>query len=374
MAAGKADYYDVLGVERSASPEEIRKAYRRSAHKNHPDRNPNDPDAEQRFKSASEAYEVLSSPEKRERYDRFGHEGLRGAGMHDYDHMGVGDITSMFADIFGGMFGGGVRRNRGADLQTEVSLTLAEAATGARRSIEYERMDFCDACGGTGAAPGSKRVQCPTCAGYGQVRQQTGLGALFGEVVTACPNCRGRGSRVTDPCTDCHGAGRAPKRRVVNVDIPAGIQEGQAVRVRGEGEPAGEGGQRGDLHCYVRIEPHPFFERHENHLVCRVPLSFTQAALGAEIEVPTLTGKADLKIKPGTQHGQTYRLAGLGIPDLRSGRRGDELVQVVVEIPKKLSKEQKDLLRKFADTEDKNVLPESKGFFDKLVDYLGGGD
>lgn len=375
MAGGKADYYEVLGVAQSASPEEIRKAYRRNAHKYHPDRNREDPNAEQLFKNASEAYEVLSSPEKRQRYDRYGHEGLRGAGMHDYSHMGVGDITSMFTDIFGGMFGGGGgRRGRGADLQTEVTLTLAEAATGTERSIEFERLDFCDLCGGTGAAPGSSRTQCPTCAGYGQVRQQTGLGAFFGEVVAACPNCRGRGTRVTVPCGNCRGAGRAPKQRVVNVEIPAGIHDGQAVRVRGEGEPSSQDGQRGDLHCYVRIEKHPFFERHENHLICRLPLSFTQATLGAVIEVPTLTGKVELKIKPGTQHGATYRLAGLGIPDLRTGRRGDELVQIVVEIPKKLSKDQKELLRRFAETEDKRVLPESRGFFDKLVDYLGGGD
>lgn len=375
MSAEHLDYYEVLGVARDASPDQIKKAYRRSAHKYHPDRNQDDPDAETKFKGASEAYEVLSSPQKRRQYDQYGHEGLRGVGMHDYVHMDVGDITSMFADIFGGVMGGGSRRrNRGADLQTEVSLSLAEAATGVRRSIEFERQDFCDTCGGTGAAPGSESIKCSTCAGYGHMRQRTPLGALFGEVVTTCPNCRGRGVTSSAPCSRCRGMGKAPKRRVVNVEIPAGIHHGQAVRVRGEGEPAAEGGHRGDLHCYVSIEPHPFFERQDNNLVCRVPMSFTQAALGAAIEVPTLTGKVELKIKPGTQHGQVYRLAGIGIPDLRSGRAGDELVQILVEIPKKLSKSQKELLRDFASTEDKSVLPESKGFFEKLVDYLGGGD
>ncbi|MEK7731219.1 MAG: molecular chaperone DnaJ [Planctomycetota bacterium] len=374
VAAAKRDYYEVLGVPRDALPEQIKKAYRRHAHKYHPDRNADDPGAEGKFKEAAEAYEVLSEPTKRQRYDQFGHAGLSGVGVHDFSHMGVDDIFSMFNDIFGGGLGGGRRGRRGgADLQTEVTLTLAEVAKGAERAIDFTREYFCETCGGTGAAPGSQRRTCGTCGGYGQVEQTGGLSGLFGRVITTCPTCRGRGSSVVSPCTSCRGSGRTMKDRVVNVQIPAGIHDGQAVRVRGEGEPGEDGGQRGDLHCYVRISPHPFFERHNNDLICRMPISFTQASLGAKVEVPTLTGKGELKIPPGTQHGQLFRLNGIGLPDLRSGRRGDELVQVMVEIPKRLDKAQEALLREFAKTEDRSVLPESRGFFDKLMEYLGGG-
>ena len=364
----KRDYYDVLGVSRDASAEQIKKAYRRSAHKYHPDRNREDADAESKFKEAAEAYEVLSEPDKRTRYDQFGHEGLTGVGVHDYAHMNVGDIFSMFTDIFGG----GARSRGGADLRTEVSISLAQAATGIERSIEFERRDFCDDCGGSGAAPGSELRRCETCGGYKQVEQSSGFGALFGRVITTCPTCRGRGNLVVSPCTACRGSGRRVKGRIVTVQVPAGIHDGQAIRIRGEGEPDSEGLHRGDLHCYVRVEPHPFLERHEDDLVCRMPVSFTQAALGAKVDVPTLSGKAELSIPRGTQPGQMFRLRGLGMPDLRYGRRGDEIVQIVVEIPKKLNKNQADLLREFAKTEDKRVLPESKGFFEKLMKYLGG--
>ncbi len=366
VSAGKRDYYEVLGLSRDASPEQIKKAYRRAAHKHHPDRNPDDPDAEGRFKEASEAYEVLSDPAKRQRYDQFGHAGLSGAGVHDFSGMGVEDIFSMF-------FGGGRRsRGRGADLQTEVEVSLAEVAAGTERTIEFTRRDFCDECGGTGAAPGSKRQSCPTCGGYGQVEQAGGFGAIFGRVITTCPSCHGRGSTIATPCSSCRGTGRTMKGRVVTAQIPAGIHDGQGIRIRGEGEAGEDRTQRGDLHCYVRVTPHPFLERHNNDLVCRMPISFTQASLGANVEVPTLTGKAALKIPPGTQHGQLFRLAGLGLPDMRIRRRGDELVQVLIETPKKLSKEQETLLRRFAETEDKSVLPESKGFFDKLMEYVSG--
>jgi molecular chaperone DnaJ len=280
--------------------------------------------------------------------------------------MGFDDIFSMF-------FGGGRRtRSAGADLQTEVEINLAEVATGAERSIEFSRRDFCDTCGGTGAAPGTSRQTCSTCGGYGQVEQSTGFGAIFGRVITTCPSCHGRGSNIVTPCRSCRGTGRITKDRVVTAQIPVGIHDGQAVRIRGEGEPGEDGTHRGDLHCYVRVTPHPFLERHNNDVVCRMPISFTQAALGAKVEIPTLTGKAELKIPPGAQHGQLFRLAGLGLPDLRTRRTGDELVQVLVEIPKKLDKDQETLLRQFAATEDESVLPESKGFFEKLMDYLGG--
>ncbi len=376
MSTTKRDYYEVLSVTKSASPEEIRKAYRRSAHKHHPDRNPNDPGAEKRFKEAAEAFEVLSDPQKRQRYDQFGHAGLSGAGLHDFSNMGADDIFSVFEDLFGGLGGGGGRRrrqSRGVDLQTEVELQLAEVATGAERTIEFQRRDFCDTCGGNGAAPGSERVTCPTCGGYGQVEQVSGLGGFFtSRVVTVCPDCQGRGNRVKTPCTACRGSGRTPKKRLVTVQIPAGIHEGQVVRVRGEGEPSQDGGHRGDLHCYVRVAPHPLLQRHDENLLCQMPISFTQAALGAKIEVPTLTGRAEVTVPAGTQHGQMFRLKNQGLPDLRTGRRGDEVVQVMVEIPRKLNARQQQLLREFAETEDRAVMPESKGFLEKLVEYFAG--
>lgn len=370
VSGTKRDYYAVLGLSRDASPEEIKKSYRRRAHKFHPDRN-KEPDAEDKFKEAAEAYEVLSDPAKRQRYDQLGHAGLSGAGVHDFSHMGFDDIFSMFNDIFGGGGGGRRRGRRGADLQTEVELTLAEVLTGTKRSIPFSRQDLCDTCGGSGAAPGSQRRACGKCGGYGQVQQEGGF--LFGRVITTCPTCHGHGSVVATPCRTCRGSGRMMKERVVTVQIPAGIHDGQAVRVRGEGEPGEDGTQRGDLHCYVRIKPHTFLERQNNDTICRMPISFTQAALGAKVEAPTLTGKAELKIPRGTQHGQLFRLSGLGLPDLRSGRRGDELVQVMIETPRKLNKEQEKLLRQFAATEDKTVLPESKRFFDRLMDYIAGG-
>jgi len=371
VSTAKRDYYEVLGVERTAAPDQVKKAYRRRAHKYHPDRN-SAPDAEAKFKEAAEAYEVLSDATKRQRYDQFGHGGLSGVGMHDFSHMGVDDIFSMFNDIFGGAFGGGGRRSRGrgADLQTEVELALSEVLTGVEKSLEFSVQDTCEVCSGSGAAPGTKLQSCNTCGGYGQVEQSGGLGGLFGRVITACPHCQGRGSTIVTPCKNCRGGGRILRARSVTVRIPAGVFDGQAVRLRGEGEPGENGAPKGDLHCYVRIKSHPFLERNNNDLVCPMPISFTQAALGAKVEVPTLTGKADLKVPRGTQHGQVFRLHGLGLPDLRTGRRGDELVQVLIEIPRQLDREQQRLLREFAETEDITVLPESRGFFDKLVDYI----
>lgn len=373
--ATKRDYYEVLGVGRDASADEIKKAYRRCALKYHPDRNPNDKDAETRFKESAEAYEVLSDTDKRRRYDRHGHAGLSGGGMHDFSHMGAEDIFSMFNDIFGGAFGGGGRRSRrGADLQAQIEISLAEVATGAEHTLEFTREDSCDACEGSGAEPGSERKHCSTCNGYGQVEQSGGFGALFGRVVTACPHCGGQGSVVTTPCRSCRGRGRRPQDRVVTVQIPPGIHDGQAVRLRGEGEAGQPGQSRGDLHCYVRVKPHPFLERHNNDLVCRMPVSFTQASLGAKVEAPTLTGRAELTIPAGSQHGQILRMSGQGLPDLRSGRRGDQLVQIMIEIPRKLNAKQKSLLREFAETEGKTTLPESQGFLDKLKTYFSGTD
>jgi len=379
--ATKRDYYEILGVPRDASPEEIKRAYRRAALKYHPDRNPNDPEAERKFKEAAEAYEVLSDPEKRARYDRYGHAGLEGAGVHDFSGMDIRDIFSMFEDIFGvgdilDAFGFGSRSRRGprkgADLELTLELTLEEVAKGADKTIEFTRLDYCERCGGTGAEPGSGMRTCPTCGGYGQVEQATGFGVLIGRVVSTCPTCRGAGRLPGRKCKTCGGKGLRPKQRILTVHIPPGIQDGQSVRIRGEGEPGEEGGPRGDVYCRVRVRPHPFLERHGNDLLLRLPISFTQAALGAEIEVPTLYGKAAVRIPPGTQHGEIIRLPGQGLPDVRTGRLGDQIVQVQVEIPRKLTKRQEQLLREFAETEDNNVLPESKGFLERLKDYFGG--
>ncbi|HUU85313.1 MAG TPA: molecular chaperone DnaJ [Phycisphaerae bacterium] len=374
MATGQRDYYEVLEVAATASADEIKKAYRRKALKHHPDRNQGDPEAEARFKEAAEAYEVLSDPGKRERYDRYGHAGIGGAGLHDFSHMGVEDIFSMFGDIFGGMGFGRSSRRRGADLQAQVEIGLEEVATGAERTLEFARNDTCTECRGNGEAPGSKRHNCPTCGGYGQVEQASGFGALFGRVITTCPNCRGRGALIVDPCKRCRGAGRHPQERVLSVKIPAGIHDGQAIRVRGEGEPGEGGTSRGDLHCYVRVRPHPFLQRHRNDLICRLPISFTQAALGAKVEVPTLTGRVVVTVPKGTQTGQVLRLKGQGLPDIHGGRPGDELIEIMVETPRKLSSRQEELLREFAETEDVDVQPESKGFFAQLMDYFSGPD
>ncbi|AQT70251.1 Heat shock protein J [Anaerohalosphaera lusitana] len=373
----KRDYYDVLGVKKDASADDIKRAYRRLAMKYHPDKNPDDKQAEEKFKECAEAYEVLSNPEKRQRYDQFGHEGLRGTGMHDYSHMNVQDIGDMFGDIFGDFFGGGRRRRtarpnaptRGYDLETTVELTLSEIAEGAEKSIEFTRQDLCPECQGKGTAKGKKPATCNMCGGGGQV-QKAGLGGFF-QMVSTCPQCQGKGTVITDPCRKCHGKGQVPKKRVVTVKIPSGVHEGQGIRVTGEGEPGKNGGPRGDLYCYVRVKAHPFLMRDGNDLVATVPISFTQAALGARIDVPSLNGTKHLKVPPGTQHGNVFRIKGEGLPDLRTNRKGDELVKVAVEIPRNLTNEQEKLLREFAESENNDVLPESRGFFDKLKKYFG---
>jgi molecular chaperone DnaJ len=378
------DYYEILGVAKSADEEEIKRAYRRMAMKYHPDRNPSDAEAEARFKEAAEAYEVLSDPQRRQRYDQFGHEGLRGAPAgHDFSRMNVEDIFSMFSDIFGGAFGGfgsaGRGRGgvpRGYDLETDVAIDLKDVVTGCEREVEFTRMDVCEKCGGTGAKAGTKPVKCHTCAGHGKV-QQTGLGGMF-RMVTACPACAGRGHVIREFCDGCRGKGRVARKRTLSVRIPAGIADGQAVRVRGEGEPlppevspAGEG-LRGDLHVVVRVEEHELYHRDGDHLLMEMPISFTQAALGAEVDVPAIDGRHPIKIPRGTQHGAMFRVHGAGLPSLRSGRRGDLVVVVKLEIPRKLTKEQEKLLRDFAATENHDVMPESQGFWKKVKGRMTG--
>jgi molecular chaperone DnaJ len=369
----KRDYYEVLGVGRNAAPEEIRRAYRRGALKNHPDNYKGDKaEGERKFKELAEAYEVLSDPAKRQTFDRFGHEGLRGSGVHDFSTMGFGDIFSMFEDIFGGLGIGAERRggDRGYDLETEVELTLEQAAGGTDRTLEFERMDFCDACAGSGSRPGSKPDRCSACGGYGQMQQQ--VQGFFGVSVriTACPKCRGKGTVVTDPCGECRGTGRRRKKRVLAVHIPPGIHDGQVMRISGEGEPSPGGTARGDLHCYVRIRPHPLLARQGDDLVCQVPISFSQAALGAKIQVPTLGGAMELDIPPGTPNGEVFTIRKRGMPS-RSGRSGDQHVQVLIEVPRKLTAKQRELLEAFARTEEANVTPQRKSFFEKLKEYFG---
>ncbi len=370
------DYYEVLGVDKDASADDVKRAYRKLAMKYHPDRNPDDKDAEARFKEAAEAYEVLSDPQKRQRYDQYGHEGLRGSTGHNFSGMDVNDIFSMFGDIFGDMLGGGGRgrggrrAGRGYDLETETEISLRDVLTGVEREIEFVRQDLCETCQGNGAKPGTKPVACVTCGGQGKVAQ-TGLGGMF-RMVTTCPACGGQGQVYRDKCPACQGAGRQPKRRVLKVQIPAGIHDGQAIRVRGEGEPGAGGGPRGDLHVVVRVADHDLFTREQDHLVMQMPISFTQAALGAKVTVPTLDGQTEVTIPPGTQHGHILRLSGLGLPSLRSERRGDMAVIVKIEIPRKLTKEQDRLLREYAKTEKFDVLPENKGFWDKIKETLAG--
>lgn len=375
MVATKRDYYEVLGVARGAAPDEIKRAYRQAALKYHPDRN-KEPGAEEQFKAAAEAYEVLSDPEKRARYDRYGHQGLDGVRMHDFGGMGVDDIFSIFGDLFGDAFGGAFRgrgrTERGVDIQTVVEIDLRDVVTGVQKTLRFEREDFCETCGGSGGEAGTDRRTCPTCGGYGQVERQTSMGFFVTRSVVDCPKCAGRGHLVDRPCRRCGGSGRGARERVLEVKIPAGIQDGQSIRVGGEGEPGPRGATRGDLRCVIRVRPHPFLQRDGDHLICPLPISFTQAALGAQIDVPTLTGRTPLRVPPGTQHGAVFQLAGKGLPNLRSGRRGNLIVQALIEIPKKLSRQQEELLRKFAATEDKSVLPESKGFFERVKEYLTG--
>lgn len=377
-ATQKRDYYEILGVSKTASADEIKRAYRKIAMAHHPDRAADGDKAknEALFREGAEAYEVLSDDAKRARYDQLGHAGV--SSQHqDYSHAAPEDIMSMFDELFQGFGGfGGQRRGggqqrqaRGYDLETQVELTLNEVATGTEKTIEFERAESCEKCKGSGAKPGTSPIVCPQCGGQGRVAQ-AGLGGMF-RMVTTCPQCRGKGNIVREKCSDCHGQGRVPRKRVVTVKIPAGVQEGQAVRIAGEGEPGEGASPAGDLHCYIVVKPHPIFQRHGNDVICQIPISFTQACLGGEIDVPTLRGTEVFEIPVGTQHGEVFKLKGKGLPDLRSYRTGDEVVQVIIEIPKKLTDRQRELLEEFAGTEEANVMPAKKGFFDKVKAMFG---
>lgn len=387
------DYYEILSVERTSDGEEIKRSYRRLAMKYHPDRNPGDTDAEAKFKEAAEAYEVLSDEQKRKIYDQYGHEGLRGraggagGATHDFSRMNAEDIFSMFNDIFGGGgfggggggFGGRGRGGvaRGFDLETEVAISLEDVLNGCEREVEFTRADLCTTCTGTGAKPGSKPAKCATCGGRGVVIQ-TGMGGMF-RMQTACPHCAGRGEVVKDRCTACSGKGRVGKKRKLSVKIPPGVSDGQAVRVAGEGEPPSPevspdgSGMRGDLHVVIRVQQHEVFQREGDNLVLEMPITFTQAALGAHLEVPTLDEPASVVVPKGTQHGHVIRLRESGLPNLRSGRRGDLVIFTKIEVPKKLSSSQEKLLREYAKTEtDGGILPETSGFWKKMKEFIGG--
>jgi len=363
------DYYAVLGVDRNANTDAIKKAYRRCAIQYHPDRNPGDAQAEARFKACAEAYEVLSDPDKRARYDRFGKEGLRGAGVHDWAHADVHDIFSMFEEVFGfgDIFGG--RRSRtgpkaGQSLRCTIDLTLEEVLSGIDKTIRLTRHELCEACGGTGSASG-KRQTCPTCRGQGRVQQ----GGGFFRVVRACPHCGGTGSTVTDPCPACGGNRFVNRKRTIEVTIPPGLEDGQQIRYGGQGDAGEPGAPAGDLMAVVRVTEHPLFERHGRDLLCQVPIDFTQAALGATIEVVTLEGGETIEVGRGTQSGDLYRLEGRGLPDVRTGRRGDVLVQVIVEVPKKLSRRQEELLHEFGDADKRGAMPLRNGYLKRLDAY-----
>ncbi len=371
--AEKRCYYEVLGVARDASGAQISEAYRKLAMQYHPDRNPGDDEAVAKFKEAAEAFEVLNHAEKRAQYDRYGHAGMGNSGAQFHD---VGDIFQAFGDIFGdSMFGdffGGGRRGgrpraqRGADVQTKIRIDLLEAAHGTSKVVKFQRHVKCETCGGNGAKPGTKPETCRYCGGRGRVVQSTGVFSIQ----TACPSCHGTGQIVREHCPDCRGAGYVPVEVSRKVDIPAGVDTGARLRLNGEGEPSPQGGQPGDCYCFVEVAEHALFQRDGAHLICQFPISYTQAALGAEIDVPTIDGKDKLTIPPGTQSGDVFRLRGRGMPDLRSRQRGDLLIQVNIEVPKKLTPQHEELLRQLAEVESKHVTPKRKGFFDKLKDYF----
>ncbi len=376
----KRDYYEVLGVSRSASAEEIKKAYRRLARQHHPDVNPNNSEADNLFKEINEAYEVLGDPEKRGTYDRFGHEGLNMGAGHPgsgFGFEGFGDMGG-FGDIFDMFFGGGGARGEtrrrsvgepGSDLRYDLTLTLEEVATGAEKTIRLSRFESCESCEGSGASPGSAPEVCRHCQGAGQVRhsQQTILGAISS--VVTCAVCRGRGFIITDPCRVCGGEGRVRNTSERSVNIPAGIEDGMRIRLRGEGDAGARGGPSGDLYVVTYVKPHDVFVRHGDDLACEIPINFVQAALGDRIEVPTISGEPEtLHIPHGTQPGASFRLDGKGLPNMNNGRRGDQHVVVRVEVPKRLSAEQKKLLAEFAKASGIEVNPDGgRGVLDKLL-------
>ena len=366
----KRDYYEVLGVHRGATEDELKKAYRRLAIKYHPDKNQGDTEAEERFKELSEAYQVLSQTELRLRYDRFGHAGVgAGAGAGAQGFSGFEDLFDMFGfgDIFGGRAGSGRRAGprRGSDLRYDVEITLEEAARGLKTKIRVPRLEACETCGGNGAAEGSSPTRCTTCQGQGQVRYQQG----FFSVARTCSQCRGTGKVIRDVCRTCRGEGRKERERMLEIKMPAGVDNGSRLRIAGEGEAGEMGGPRGDLYVMVHVKEHDVFERRDANLYCTIPISFTQAALGAEITVPTLDGEEKLRVGEGTQSGSVFRIKGKGMPVLSGRGRGDQYVAVNVITPTNLSREQRRLLDEFSKLEVS--ADEDRGIMDKVKDIFG---
>ena len=371
---GKEDYYNVLGVERNASQDEVKRAYRKLALKYHPDKNQGNKQAEEKFKVAAEAYEVISDPDKRRRYDQYGHEGLRGGDSRGFGNFE--DIFDAFGDVFGGgggggsifedFFGGGGRgqaEQRGASLRCDIAIDFKDVATGIEKTIEITKRDFCEECRGTGARKGTSPVSCPYCKGKGEIHQRQG----FFTIRTTCPKCQGNGKIIETPCGKCSGHGVYPKKSNIKVQVPAGIEDGSRLRVTGQGESGANGAHPGDLYCDIRIKPHSIFKRQDYDIICEFPITFTQAALGSEIEVPTILGKMrKVRIPAGMQNDDIISVKGEGFPHVRGFGVGNMLVHVVVETPTKLTPRQEELLREFAESEHKNVTPKTKSFFQKV--------
>jgi molecular chaperone DnaJ len=388
--AAQQDYYELLSVAKGATDEELKKAYRKKAVQFHPDKNPGNKEAEEMFKKVSEAYEVLKDPQKRAAYDRYGHAAFQqggGAGPRGPGGAGGGggfhDPFDIFRDVFGGqggggggggifeeMFGGGGGGRGGdrdgADLRYDLEISLEEAAKGIEKEISFRKAMTCERCDGSGAEPGSKKVTCPTCKGHGQVRRSGGIITF----TQTCPTCGGSGQKIEKPCTACRGEGRTAKATKVNVRIPAGVETGSRLRSSGNGEAGMAGGQSGDLYIVINVREHELFERHGSDLFCEIPIKFTLASLGGSIEVPTLFGKASLKIPVGTQSGTTFRLKGKGMPSLRGGGSGDQLLRVQVEVPQSLTSEQKKILEEFARVSGDADEPTSKSFFEKAKKFF----
>jgi molecular chaperone DnaJ len=376
--AEKRDYYEVLGINKGASDAEIKKAYRKLAKQHHPDVNPGNKEAEAKFKEANEAYEVLSDPQKKSRYDQFGHAGTDpngfggggfSGGFGDFD---IGDIFDSF--FGGGGFGSSSRRNgpqKGRDIRTDVSISFQEAAFGVEKEVNIFRMENCSVCNGTGAKPGTSPVTCSVCKGTGQIqyKQRTPFGQFVN--VKTCDHCHGEGKIISDPCKECHGKGNIRKAKKIKINIPAGIDDGQTISLRGEGDPGAKGGPAGDLFISIGVKPHPLFQRQGTDVICEIPITFVQATLGSELEVPTLDGKVKYSIPEGTQSGTVFRLKNKGIPHIRGYGRGDQYVKVMVEVPKNLSEKQKEILKQFAELEGEDTHEQRKGFFEKMKSVLG---
>ncbi|MBI3410503.1 MAG: molecular chaperone DnaJ [Planctomycetes bacterium] len=368
----KRDFYEILGVSKEAGEEELKKAYRALALKFHPDRNSGDEEAAQKFKEAAEAYAVLSDSDKRHRYDRYGHAGLEGMGLPDFGN--AQNIFDFVGDLFDGFFGGGGRRSRGPqagdDLLYRLEIDLFQAAKGCKKSLSFARKETCPDCSGTGCRKGTRPATCRQCHGQGVVLLNQG----FFRVQQVCRGCGGRRTIVTDPCTGCLGKGRVQAKRVVDVSIPAGAFHGMQLALRGEGEAGEAGAPRGDLIVETLVREHELFRREGDHLICQVPITFSQAALGGEIEIPTLDGAIAQKIKPGVQAGEVVRVPGKGMPNIRSRRTGDLVVVLTVETPRNLTKRQEELLREMAEIDKSHVSPERTGFFEKLKSLFAGAE